>query len=103
MLGMVSRKVWVIARLMMKTAKTTGEVMVSKSGEKEINKTETMLTCTPGNKPVKIPMKTPSRRARIISIIIEFSSKKPFYGLWWWRRHDYSLKVKEKFKNKHQC
>ena len=80
MLGMVSRKVWVMARLIMKTERTTGEVIVSKRGEKEINNTETMLTWTPGNSPEKIPMKTPSRRARIISRIIGIFVKEAF--LW---------------------
>jgi len=70
---------------MMKTASTMGEVMVNRSGEKEISSTETMLTCTPGNKPVKIPMKTPKKRARIISRSMIMPLRKAFYGLWCWR------------------
>src|SRR3989338_3055465 len=63
MLGMASRKVWVIAREMINTARTMGEVYARRTEEKETSKTETRLTWMPGMRPVKTPVRMPSMRA----------------------------------------
>ena len=48
-----------MAKLMINTARTNGEVYTRRIGENEINNTETKLTWIPGNKPVMIPMAMP--------------------------------------------
>ena len=82
MLGIASRKVWVMAKLMIKTARTIGEVKARRKGAEEINNTETKFTCIPGTRPVMIPKKIPRDKAMKISKIILSQLRNAFYLLW---------------------
>ena len=68
-----------IAKLMIKTARTMGEVKVRRMGEEEINNTETKFTWIPGTKPVKMPTKIPRNKAMKISKIILSQLRNAFY------------------------
>jgi len=67
---MESRKECVIAKEMIYTAKTIGEVMLNNKGENERTKTEIRFTWIPGTSPVMIPDRTPRIKAAIISVNI---------------------------------
>ena len=67
MLGMESRKVWVMAKLMMNTPITNGLVIYNSKAESDNIITDTKLTCMPGVKPVMMPINTPSNKEMIIS------------------------------------
>ena len=67
-LGMKSRKVWVIAIAIIKIISVKGSSLSNK-GE-DINRAETKLICIPGVRPVRVPAKTPKRRAKNNSIIL---------------------------------
>ena len=60
-----------MAKLMINTARTIGDVYTRRIGENEINNTETKLTCIPGNKPVNMPNVIPKSIANINSPTIK--------------------------------
>ena len=67
--GIESKKVWVTAIAIMKTASVIGSRMFSNINEIERSNVHTVLMCNPGISPVRIPNKIPDNVAKIISII----------------------------------
>jgi hypothetical protein len=67
MLGSASINVWVMAKLMMNTAKVIGDRKINKIDEKDNTSKETILTCRPGVMPVIHPTITPTKTDTKIS------------------------------------